>query len=198
MTANGHEDDNDTAREAPPSGAVDQLVVDRLGRLLALQALYELDLTSHTPDEAIANAFDNPERDLAVIALFAAAEPNMDAVDANVRRLVHGVLGHVADIDPVIESAAPARALTEQAAIERNVLRLAAYELMFEPQIPAGSLINDSVELAKGFGGENSGKFINGVLGTIFKQVQRQNKRQKATSTQGNGGRTSKARTGNA
>ncbi|MFT4041092.1 MAG: transcription antitermination factor NusB [Thermomicrobiales bacterium] len=198
MTADGHEDDRQNTNDQEPGAAVDQLVVDRLGRLLALQALYELDLTSHTPDEAIANAFENQERDLAVVALFAAAEPRMDDVDANVRRLVNGVLGNVAAIDPVIESAAPARALTEQAAIERNVLRLAAYELMFEPQVPAGSLINDSVELAKGFGGENSGKFINGVLGTVFKQVQRQKTRKKASAAQGGKKKTGSAGSANA
>lgn len=125
------------------------------GRMLALQVLYELDLTSHDPEEAIGRAF-------------AEHEPVEEGVQKQVRQLVNGVLEHRDTLDPVIAQAAPARALEEQAAIERNVLRLAAYELMHDPDVPPRVSINEAVELAKRFGGENSGKFTNGVLRTIF------------------------------
>jgi N utilization substance protein B len=128
--------------------------------MLALQVLYEVDLTDHEADDAMARAFTEHE-------------PLTDDVRAHVRTLVHGVLEHRDAIDPRIASAAPARALAEQAAIERNVLRLATYELLYEPDVPPKVAINEGVELAKRFGGENSGRFINGVLRTIFEAQER-------------------------
>jgi N utilization substance protein B len=127
------------------------------GRMLALQVLYEIDLTGHDPDEAMARAF-------------AEHAPVTAGVVAQVQDLVRGVLAHRADLDPVIAAAAPARALAEQAAIERNVLRLAVYELVYLPDVPPKAAINEAVELAKRFGGENSGKFINGVLRTVLEE----------------------------
>ena len=124
------------------------------GRMLALQVLYEIDLTDHDPVEAMSRAF-------------AEHEPVAGDVVQRVRELVLGVLQHRDELDPVIAAAAPARALAEQAAIERNVLRLAAYEIFHDPRVPPKVAINEGVELAKRFGGENSGKFVNGVLRTI-------------------------------
>ena len=125
------------------------------GRMLALQVLYELDLTDHDAEEAMNRAF-------------AEHDPVAGSVVRHVRALVGGVLRHREELDPVIAAAAPARALAEQAAIERNVLRLAAYELYHEPRVPPRVAIDEGVELAKRFGGENSGRFVNGVLGTIY------------------------------
>ena len=125
------------------------------GRMLALQVRYEIDLTDHDPEEAMARAF-------------AEHEPVTPDVVEHVRSLVRGVREHRESIDPVIAAAAPARDLAEQAAIERNVLRLAAYELLHVPSVPPKVVINEGVELAKSFGGENSGRFINGVLRTIL------------------------------
>ena len=127
------------------------------GRKLALQVLYEVDLTDHDPEEAMARAF-------------AEHEPVPPDVVEHVRSLVRGVSLHRDDLDPVISGAAPARDLAEQAAIERNVLRLAVYELLNVPSVPPTVAINEGVELAKSFGGENSGKFINGVLRTILEE----------------------------
>ena len=124
------------------------------GRMLALQVLYEVDLTDHDPEEAMTRAF-------------AEHEPVTPDVVEHVQSLVRGVAQHRDELDPVIAGAAPARDLAEQAAIERNVLRLAAYELLKVPSVPPKVVINEAVELAKSFGGENSGRFINGVLRTI-------------------------------
>ena len=123
--------------------------------MLALQVLYELDLTDHDPEEAMSRAF-------------AEHEPVAPSVVDHVRELVRGVLRVRDELDPVIAAAAPARALADQAAIERNVLRLATYELFHDPGVPPKVAINEGVELAKRFGGENSGKFVNGVMRTIY------------------------------
>lgn len=125
------------------------------GRMLALQVLYEIDLTDHDPEEAMARAF-------------AEHEPLTPDVVEHVRALVRGVDQHRNALDPIIATAAPARDLAQQAAIERNVLRLAAFELLHAPSVPPKVVINEGVELAKSFGGENSGRFINGVLRTIL------------------------------
>jgi transcription antitermination protein NusB len=126
-------------------------------RMLALQVLYEVDLTDHDPEEAMTRAF-------------AEHEPVTPDVVEHVQSLVRGVGQHRAQLDPVIAGAAPARDLAEQAAIERNVLRLAVYELLNVPSVPPKVAINEGVELAKRFGGENSGRFINGVLRTILEE----------------------------
>jgi N utilization substance protein B len=125
--------------------------------MLALQVLYEVDLTGHDPEEAMARAFSEHA-------------PVTDDVVSQVGELVRGVLAHRDDLDPVIARAAPARALDEQAAIERNVLRLAAYELLYVPRVPPKVAINEAVELAKRFGGENSGRFVNGVMRTVLEE----------------------------
>jgi N utilization substance protein B len=124
-------------------------------RMLALQVLYEVDLTDHDPNEAMARAFSEHG-------------PLTDDVTSRVQALVGGVLDRRDELDPILAAAAPARALEEQAAIERNVLRLASYELLYEPRVPPKVAINEGVELAKRFGGENSGKFVNGVLRTVL------------------------------
>jgi N utilization substance protein B len=127
------------------------------GRMLALQVLYEIDLTGHDPDEAMARAF-------------AEHEPVTADVVAQVQGLVRGVLTQRSEVDPIIAAAAPARALEDQAAIERNVLRLAVYELLHLPAVPPIAAINEAVELGKRFGGEHSGRFINGVLRTVLEE----------------------------
>lgn len=137
------------------SGGADLAARRHQGRMLALQVLYEVDLTAHDPEEAMERAF-------------AEHDPVTDDVIAHVQKLVRGSLERQAEIDPLLASAAPARTLEEQAVIERNVLRLATYELLHDPQVPPKVVINEAVELAKRFGGENSGKFINGVLRTVL------------------------------
>jgi N utilization substance protein B len=88
-------------------------------------------------------------------------------------RLVRGTIEHLADIDPIIERVAPQWPLDQIAAVDRNVLRLGLYELMFgdHDAVPPKVAINEAIELAKSFGGESSGRFINGVLGTVYKEM---------------------------
>jgi len=77
------------------------------------------------------------------------------------------VLEHQEEIDAVIRQKAPAWPLEQVAVIDRNILRLAIYEILIDNRVPVRAAINEAVELAKSFGGESSPKFINGVLGSV-------------------------------
>jgi N utilization substance protein B len=89
-------------------------------------------------------------------------------------QLVTGVVQRIKEIDKIIEQAAPQWPIDQVSIIDRNVLRLGLYELLYEDKtaVPPKVAINEAIELAKSFGGENSGKFINGVLGTVFKEIE--------------------------
>lgn len=96
----------------------------------------------------------------------AARETLMDLLGRTVR-LARGVEANLGEIDPHIERAAPAFPIPQLASIDRAVLRIAVYELLFEPNVPFKAAINEAVEIAKRYGGPNSGRFVNGVLRTI-------------------------------
>lgn len=132
----------------------------RRARTIALQVLYEIDSVGHPAESTL-------ERHLAE------AGP---ATDTNqyARRLVEGVLGRKNEIDQRIAAAAPAWPLDQMAKIDKNVLRLAIFEILFNNTVPLKAAVNEAVELAKTFGSENSAKFVNGVLGSIIQQLDRQ------------------------
>ncbi len=143
-----------TPAHRPPAGGK-----RHQGRILALQLLYELDIAAHGVDEVLARTFADQ-----------ATPPD---VRVHVERLVRGVLAEREEIDPYIAGAATAFPVPQLPAIDRNVLRLAVFELLHEPTVPTRAAINEAVELAKEFGGPNSGRFVNGVLGTIAERVPR-------------------------
>jgi transcription antitermination protein NusB len=125
----------------------------RRARIAALQALFELDTVGHPPEETIARQL--------------AGASTGPEVQRFASELVNGVLLNAAKIDKTIEDTAPAFPLEQIAAIDRNILRLAIYEILIDNRVPMRAAINEAVELAKEFGGENSPKFINGVLGSV-------------------------------
>jgi len=86
---------------------------------------------------------------------------------------VNGVIAKIEEIDKIIEKAAPQWPLEQIAMVDRAVLRLGIYELLFgnRDEVPPKVAINESIELAKTFGGNASGKFVNGVLGTIYREI---------------------------
>lgn len=86
-----------------------------------------------------------------------------------VRDVVHGVMERRDEIDGIIGPAAPEWPVEQIAKIDKIVLRIGVYELLLKRDVPPKVAINEAVELAKGFGGENSSKFVNGVLGTIYR-----------------------------
>ncbi len=96
--------------------------------------------------------------------------PGMDD-HAFVKSLVSGVVQHLAEIDGIITATAPEWPIEQISSVDRSVLRLGIYELEFLKEVPPKVAINEAVELAKTFGGETSGKFVNGVLGTLYKKL---------------------------
>ena len=131
----------------------------RRARAIALQTLYEIDFTGHKAEEVMS-------RLLAELEL--SEEPAGFA-----RELVNGVIQHLAEIDQKIRSFAPAWPLEQMPAIDRNILRLAIFEILVDNKVPVKVAINEAVELAKTFGSDSSPKFINGVLGSISALVKR-------------------------
>ena len=101
--------------------------------------------------------------------------PGLEETDF-ARDLSSGVIKKLAIIDGIIEKAAPQWPIEQIGAIDRNILRLGLFELLYEDKkaVPPKVAINEAIELAKNFGGESSGKFVNGVLGTVYKQMAEQ------------------------
>jgi N utilization substance protein B len=158
-----------------------------LGRIVALQVLYEIDVTDHPPRDVLERSFEDQEL-LAEEGLPATEESA--AVREHVERLVGGVLGLQEVIDPHIAAAAPAFPVAQLPAVDRNVLRLAIFELLRETDVPVKAAINEAVELAKRFGGENSGRFVNGVLGTVAERIGAEARREAGEAGRRGGGKT--------
>lgn len=133
-----------------------------LSRSVAMQSLYEWDFRGRGKD-------DLPKIVERNIKEFASGLEDTSFII----QLVEGVIKHVDRIDKIIEKAAPQWPLEQIAIVDRNVLRLGLYELLFgnRDEVPPKVAINEAIELAKSFGGDSSGKFVNGVLGTIYREI---------------------------
>ncbi|MEK7146651.1 MAG: transcription antitermination factor NusB [Patescibacteria group bacterium] len=132
-----------------------------LVRTIVIQSFYEWD-------------FYNKKADLTAIVDRNIKEfgPGIDEPDF-VWRLIKGVVEHLSDLDNIISKAAPEWPISQIAIIDRNILRLGLFELIYadKNEVPSKVAINEAIEIAKNYGGPNSGKFINGVLGTIYKEM---------------------------
>ena len=122
-------------------------------RIVALQALYEIDCADHDPESVV-------ERRLTEAQL-----PRSAASFA--RSLVEGTLNHQAVLDVFIHRYAPEWPLEQMAYIDRNILRMAIFEFAIDGHTPIKVAINEAVELAKAFGSDSAPRFVNGVLGTL-------------------------------
>jgi len=135
-----------------------------LGRIVALQTLYEYEFRVQSADASV-NIDDILARNLDRY------ETTIDDKDF-VGTLVHGVLTEQADIDAKIQPIAPDWPIDQIARIDCNIIRIGLYELLFQAKvIPPKVAINEAVELAKAFGSDNSSKFVNGVLGTAYRTL---------------------------
>ena len=138
-----------------------------LARSIAMQSLFEWDFRVH--EHAVT------ESDLAEIIARNKKEfgEGLEEEYPFIDRLVEGAIKNQKKIDAVIEKAAPAWPIDQITAVDRAVLRLGLYELLFgsRDEVPPKVAINEAIELAKAFGGDSSGKFVNGVLGTVYREI---------------------------
>lgn len=141
-----------------------------LGRIIALQTLYEYEFRQQLGDES-ADAL-------------AIAERNLERYDgvvgdvAFVKELISGIVKTEAKLDEILQPLAPEWPIKQIARIDRNILRIGLFELVFMSEtVPPKVAINEAVELAKSFGSDSSSRFINGVLGTAFADLSKENSR---------------------
>ena len=132
-----------------------------LGRIIALQTLYEQDFRREAGDTAF-------NLDTVLSRNINRYQAMVDDT-AFVRELAHGVTTHEADLDDTLRPVAPEWPIDQFARMDRIVLHIGLYELQYKTDVPPKVVINEAVELAKAFGGDNSSKFINGVLGTVLR-----------------------------
>jgi N utilization substance protein B len=137
-----------------------------LGRIVALQTLYEQDFRREVNDSGL-NLED-------VLARNIARYEETIEDKAFIEALVHGVDSKGTELDDIIRPVAPEWPIEQIARMDRIILRIGVYELVFEEGVPPKVVINEAVELAKAFGGDNSSKFINGVLGTVLRAQEEQ------------------------
>lgn len=133
-----------------------------LGRIVALQTLYEQDFRQEAGD----GTFNIDEVLGRNISRYRETIDDTDFI----RQLVDGVTKHQVELDDTLQPLAPEWPIRQIARMDRVVLRMGAYELLFATDVPPKVVINEAVELAKAFGGDNSSKFINGVLGSLLRQ----------------------------
>lgn len=128
--------------------------VRRQARIVALQTLFEVDSAHHPAERVLRQRLED-------VAL---PQPGEEFAQF----LVSGVMDHQEQLDPLIQEYAPQWPLEQMAFIDRNVLRIAIFELLVARSAPAKVIINEAVELAKLFGSDSSHRFINGVLGALL------------------------------
>lgn len=135
-----------------------------LGRIIALQSLYEYEFRVQCEDETV-SIDDILARNI---------ERYKDTVEdtAFIDKLVHGVLKDIPGLDAILQPIAPEWPIEQIARVDRTILRIALYELKESGKVvPPKVAINEAVELAKAFGSDNSSKFVNGVLGTAYRML---------------------------
>ncbi|MCB0075778.1 MAG: transcription antitermination factor NusB [Anaerolineales bacterium] len=127
----------------------------RDARALALQMLYELDLTHHTVGQVVISHLADADRD--------------HPLSRFVEEIVRGVSERRDDLDTLIAQVAPEWPVAQMAPVDRSILRMAIYELSYYPDTPLRVAINEAVELARIYGSDSSPRFVNGALGTFAK-----------------------------
>lgn len=134
-----------------------------LSRSIAMQSLYEWDFSSRKGDlEKIV------EKNIKEFG------PGLED-QSLVWQIITGVVKNLLKLDRIITKAAPEWPIDQITIVDRNILRIGLFELLYgkKTEVPPKVAINEAIELAKSFGGESSGKFINGVLGTVFKEIEK-------------------------
>lgn len=133
-----------------------------LGRIIALQTLYEQDFRRSCGDKS----FDLEE----VLQRNIGRYQEMVEDQVFIEKLVRGVAKKETELDAILQPVAPEWPIDQIARMDRVVLHIGLYELLYATDVPPKVVINEAVELAKAFGGDNSSRFVNGVLGTVLRQ----------------------------
>ncbi|GIP37604.1 N utilization substance protein B [Paenibacillus sp. J31TS4] len=141
----------------------------RLAREIALQSLYQMQMNEVTPKEAIAIAIEEAESE---------NEAGLDVKDGKIsasyiEELVTGTRTNVSAIDSLLEGYIKGYKLDRLSRVDREILRLAAYEMVYREDVPPKVVVNEAIELSKHFGTEESGKFVNGVLGKMIQDIEK-------------------------
>jgi len=128
-----------------------------------MQSLFEWDFRKKSAEEMTATIERNKKE----------FGPGLEEEYGFIDRLAQGAISHLPEIDGIIEKAAPAWPIEQITSVDRAVLRLGLYELLFgnHEEVPPKVAINEAIELGKAFGGEASGRFVNGVLGTVYREI---------------------------
>ncbi|MEX0909705.1 MAG: transcription antitermination factor NusB [Candidatus Paceibacterota bacterium] len=152
-----------------------------LSRSIVLQTLFQWDFNS-APSESVSSTLEENAKEFA---------PNTGDFTF-MANLLHGVLEKREKLDAIIVEAAPDWPLDKISTVDRNILRLGLFELLFSSreEVPPKVAINEAIELAKSFGGDSSGRFINGVLGAVYKEMGEPGKNDKSTKKKGKFNRT--------
>jgi N utilization substance protein B len=148
----------------------------RRAREIALQVLFSLDLNAGpTPAQALAQFWRDFANEVRTddSAARDGGEPERSEVVAFAEKLVAGTVEHLGEIDAIIQRASKNWRLERMARVDRNVLRLAAYELRYVEEVPAKVVINEAIEVAKRYGASESPAFVNGLLDRIAQELKR-------------------------
>jgi len=143
----------------------------RQARIIALQTLYEVDSTDHPVDDVLRRYLDEP----------AGEDNTVEGLEPEARQfarsLVEGVQKNRDELDELIAKSAPNWPVDQMSRVDKNILRVAIFEILFDNKVPLKAAINEAVELAKRFGSDSSSRFINGVLGTVATEQQSRGRR---------------------
>ena len=147
------------ARQSEAGEVAGSVAARRRTRALVMQSLYEADAVEHSASEVLGERL---------------SETELSRRDAEFARgLLDGIFANAAEIDKIIAEFAPGWPISQMAVVDRNILRMAIYEIMVSEETPPRVAVNEAVELAKAFGGDSAPRFINGVLGSVMAAASR-------------------------
>ncbi len=135
-----------------------------LGRSIAMQSLFEWDFRGQ-PTAGLPAIIEHNLKEFG---------PGLEEIDFT-KKIIDGIIEHLPEIDAVISHYAPSWPISQITIVDRNILRIGVYELKFAENIPPKVAINEAIEIAKSYGGPSSGKFINGVLGSMYNDLIKEN-----------------------
>lgn len=140
----------------------------RVAREIAIQSLYQIEMNEVSPKEAAQSAIHEAEHE---------NEAGLDVADdkispAYIYELVEGIYSNKTQIDNMLAEYLKGWQMDRLSRIDREVLRLAVYEMIYREDVPPKVVVNEAIELAKHFGTDESGKFVNGVLGKMIKELE--------------------------